>query len=199
MICILHANDNLYNWPSPVVHFVLVYVLSKMLKLCGAEGSSFRWLVGAVSCFVEVHWSLFGVDLVAEQRLVCVEVHQIGPCDAVSYFDWCSQLLRSIRLLFLRWTSCEVAYWILSTVCCWSSIGAAVRGAIFGCCRLFCWWISVLVFPQTHRLWISFNAECSEMRFVRWWACSGSNHLTRVSGWWCQIVVWLLSAFVEIN
>ena len=43
-----------------------------------------------------------------------------------------------------------------------------------------------------------FNAECSEMRLVRWWACSGSNHLTRVSGWWCQIVVWLLSTFVEI-
>ena len=37
--------------------------------------------------FVEVHRSLFGVDLVAEQRFVCVEVHQIGPCDAVSYFD----------------------------------------------------------------------------------------------------------------
>ena len=34
--------------------------------------------------FVEVHRSLFGVDLVAEQRFVCVEVHQIGPCDAVS-------------------------------------------------------------------------------------------------------------------
>ena len=28
-----------------------VCVLSKMLKLCGAEGSSFRWLMGAVSCF----------------------------------------------------------------------------------------------------------------------------------------------------
>jgi hypothetical protein len=23
--------------------------------------------------------------------------------------------------------------------------------------------------------------------------------LTRVSGWWCQIVVWLLPAFVEIH
>jgi len=43
------------------------------------------WVLSAV--FVEVHRFLFGVDLVAEQRLVGVEVHQIGPCDAVSYFD----------------------------------------------------------------------------------------------------------------
>ena len=43
------------------------------------------WVLSAVS--VEVHRFLFGVDLVAEQRLVCVEVPQIGPCDAVLYFD----------------------------------------------------------------------------------------------------------------
>ena len=34
-------------------------------------------MMSAVS--VEVYRTLFGVDLIAEQRLVCVEVHRIGP------------------------------------------------------------------------------------------------------------------------
>ena len=34
-------------------------------------------VLSAVS--VEVHRTLFGVDLVAEQRLVCMEVHEIDP------------------------------------------------------------------------------------------------------------------------
>ena len=29
MICILHANGNLYNWPSPVVHFLLCFCAIK--------------------------------------------------------------------------------------------------------------------------------------------------------------------------
>ncbi len=51
--------------------------------------------------------------------------------------DWCFQPFVS-----------EVACWMLSTVCCWSSIGWTVRGTIFGCCQLFCCWISVLVFSS---------------------------------------------------
>ena len=42
-------------------------------------------MLSAVS--VEVHRTLFGVDLVAEQRLVCVEVHQIDPYMLLSEFD----------------------------------------------------------------------------------------------------------------
>jgi len=84
------------------------------------------WVLSAVS--VEVHRSLFGVDLVA-----------------------------------------EVAYWILSTVCCWSSIGAAVRGAIFRCCRLFVGGSASWCFHQTHLLLgfvRVFGSECPLLRSI---------------------------------
>ena len=55
----------------------------------------------------------------------------------------------------------EVAYWILSTCLCWSSIGATVRGTIFGCCQLFCWWISVLVF-SSDSLIVGSRPSCRE-------------------------------------
>jgi hypothetical protein len=64
----------------------------------------------------------------------------------------------------------EVAYWILSIVCCWSSIGSTVRGTIFGCCQL-----GLLldqrpgVFIRLIDCWVfRFNAECSEIRLVKW-------------------------------
>ena len=95
----------------------------------------------------------------------------------------------------------------------------------FGCCqlllvdqrlgvfiRLIDCWVSSELSGKSALCWgpsdfvsevdLFFNAECSEMRLVKWWAGSGSNHLTRVSVWWCQIVVliaysfcWVPSAF----
>jgi hypothetical protein len=149
-----------------------------MLKLCGAEGSSFRWLMGAVSCFC---WDpsnfVFEVDLGAEQHFVCMSVHQIDPL-------WCC--CQTLIDAFNGWDpsdfcfwggSCsEVAYWILSTVCCWSSIGSTVRGSIFGCCQLFCCWVSVLVFSSdslivgfrpSFREWMPF-VEIHQILFLRW-------------------------------
>ena len=81
-----------------------VCVLSKMLKLCGAEGSSFRWLMGAVSCFCwgpsNFVWS--GSHCWAASCLCG------GAPDRSLYvvvrFDWCVQWLGSIRFLFLRWS-----------------------------------------------------------------------------------------------
>ena len=197
-----------------------VCVLSKMLKLCGAEGSSFRWLMGAGSCFCEFHPICFWSGSRCWAVFCLLEVHQIDPL-------WCC--CQALTDAFSGWDPLKFRggsrFWssILDTVnrLCWSSIGATVRGTIFGCCQLFVGGSASWCFHQTHWLlglvrvvgkecpllrsfrfflkWISSNAECSEMRFVKWWACSGSNHLTRVSGWWCQIVVWLLTAFVEIH
>ena len=84
----------------------------------------------------------------------------------------------------------EVAYWILSTVCVEAAsvqqLGVRSLDAVN-----FCWWISVLVFSSDSLIvgsrpscregvpfvevlqilflkWISSNAECSEMRLVKW-------------------------------
>ena len=151
-----------------------VFVLSKMLKLCGAEGSSFRWFVGAVSCFC---WdpSLFEVDLVAEQRL-CGGAPDLSVMMLLSDFDWCFQLLRSIRLLFLRLTS----FWssILDTVNClllkqhlYNSLGVRSLDAV----NFFCW-ISVLVFSSDSWIvgfrpsfweWMPF-VEIHQILFLKW-------------------------------
>ena len=56
-----------------------VCVLSKMLKLCGAEGSSFRWLMGAGSCFCEFHPICFWSGSRCWAVFCLLEVHQIDP------------------------------------------------------------------------------------------------------------------------
>ncbi len=184
-----------------------VYVLSKMLKLCGAEGSSFRWLMGAVSCqlfllrFIKpCFWS--GSRCWA--AFVCLEVHQIDPlwccCPILInvFSGWDPSDIVSEVVLFLRWR----------IGCCQPFVVAALvqlRGTIFGCCQLFVVGSASWCLHQTHwllgfvrvfgsdcpllrsirlcfRSGSLFNAECSETRLVRWWACSGSNHLTRVNG-----------------
>jgi hypothetical protein len=97
---------------------------------------------------------------------------------------------------------------MLSAVCCWGGIlflvqqfwvwsldavsrlllsqrpGVSSDSLIVGCCQ--------------NSLRQQFNAECAELRLVRWWACSGSNRLCSclgpirscflswVCGWWCQ-------------
>ncbi len=90
-----------------------VYVLSKMLKLCSAGGSSFRfrWML-LVAC----SWGIIVVLL-------------FGCCQpfVAEAASWCF-----IRLIDCVFTGCGVLH---------------------------------------------FNAECSEMKLVRWWACSGSNRL----------------------
>jgi hypothetical protein len=146
-----------------------VYVLSKMLKLCGAEGSSFRF------------WGVLSV-LVAE---------------AASWFcwgspDWCcwGGILFPVRQLWV-WSLDAVSPLLLR-----QRPGVLSDSLIVGCCQ------------NSLRQW--FNAECAELRLVRWWACSGSNRLCSclgpnrslclrwVRGWWCQSIVWLLSAFVAL-
>ncbi len=74
-----------------------VYVLSKMLKLCSAEGSSFRfwWMLSAVSCWGRI--------------LIVLRFTRSTHCDAV------------VRLLFLR-QQLGVDLWMLSTLCCWNSV-----------------------------------------------------------------------------
>jgi hypothetical protein len=80
MICVLRADGNLYNWPLPVVHFVLC-MLSKMLKLCGAESLKL-FVTEVASCFCKdavsrlflrqhlwfAHWS-FSFQMVSLQWL----------------------------------------------------------------------------------------------------------------------------------
>ncbi len=148
-----------------------VCVLSKMLKLCGAEGSSFRfwWMLAVVCCWDPADF-VSEVDLVAEAASCLCEVHQIGPF---------------VKLLSDFWL-------MLSTVCgcCWSRIlflkqqlGVHLCGLLFGCCQLWCaefaslWFIRLIDCVFTGCGVLHFNAECSEMKLVRWWACSGSNRL----------------------
>ena len=83
-----------------------VYVLSKMLKLCGAEGSSFRWLIGTGSCFCggPSNFVLKWISVLSSSLAVG------GSPDRsfmmlLSGFDWCIQWLGSMRLLFLMWIS----------------------------------------------------------------------------------------------
>jgi len=199
-----------------------VYVLSKMLKLCGAEGSSFSWLMGAVSCCC---WDLSDfvseVNLVAEQRLVCVGLHQIDPL-------WCCCqifLLRSIKLCFWGGSHCcvqmlvsEVAYCLIQQLVVWSldAVNSLLLYQRPGVVHQTHWLLGfVRVFgsecPALRSIrswflrWISFftvcwvfrfNAECSEMRHVRWWACSGSNRLCR-QGFltWPFCGIWLIRMF----
>ena len=143
-----------------------VYVLSKMLKLCGAEGSSFSWLMGAVSCCC---WDLSDfvseVNLVAEQRLVCVGLHQIDPL-------WCCCqifLLRSIKLCFWGGSHCcvqmlvsEVAYCLIQQLVVWSL--DAVNSLLL--------YQRPGVVHQTH--WLLgfvrvFGSECPALRSIRSW------------------------------
>ncbi len=56
----------------------------------------------------------------------------------------------------------------------------------------------VEVFQISFLKWISSNAECSEIGLSNGELAVARIHLTRVSGWWCQIVVRLLPAVVEI-
>ena len=124
-----------------------VSVLSKMLKLCGAEGSSFRWLMGAGSCFCEFHPICFSSGSRCWAVFCLLEVHQIDPL-------WCC--CQALTDAFSGWDPLEFwggsRFWssILDTVnrLCWSSIGATFRGTIFGCCQLFGCWNSVLVFSS---------------------------------------------------
>ena len=60
----------------------------------------------------------------------------------------------------------EVAYWILSTVCCWSSIGSTVRGTIFGCCRLLLSYQRPGVFIKLIDCWVS--SEFSGVNALCW-------------------------------
>jgi hypothetical protein len=112
-----------------------VCVLSKMLKLCGAEGSSFRWLMGAGSCFCEFPPICFWSGSRCWAVFCLLEVHQIDPL-------WCC--CQALTDAFSGWDPLKFwggsRFWssILDTVnrLCWSSIGATVRGTIFGCCQL---------------------------------------------------------------
>ena len=132
-----------------------VCVLSKMLKLCGAEGSSFRWLMGTGSCFCEFHPICFWSGSRCWAVFCLLEVHQIDPlwCCCQALADAFSGCWGPSDFLFLRWT----LFWssMLDTVnrLCWGSIGATVRGTIFGCY----WMLSVTdlafwCFHQTHWL-----------------------------------------------
>ena len=128
-----------------------VCVLSKMLKLCGAEGSSFRWLMGAGSCFCEFHPICFWSGSRCWAVFCLLEVHQIDPL-------WCC--CQALTDAFSGWDPLEFwggsRFWssILDTVnrLCWSSIGATVRGTIFGCCQLFVGGSASWCFHQTHWL-----------------------------------------------
>ncbi len=179
----------------------LFMCLSKMLKLCIAEVSSFRfwWVLSALCCWGSV--------------LI---------------------LLRFTRLAH-SWCCLSDCWLMLSAVSCWGGIlfleqqlgvwsldavsplllkqrpGVSSDSLIVGCCQ--------------NSLRQHFNAECAEMRLVRWWACSGSNRLCFglsgfffyfwrgpfvvldpsevcflrwVRGWWCQIVVWCCQPFVAL-
>ncbi len=85
-----------------------VCVLSKMLKLCGVEGSSFRWLMGAGSCFC---WDLSNFALkwisVLSRILFVGGTPDRSVLMLLSGFDWCIQWLRSIWvsrwIMILNW------------------------------------------------------------------------------------------------
>ena len=79
-----------------------VCVLSKMLKLCGAEGSSFRWLMGAGSCFCWVPSNLFLKWISVLSSILFVGgAPDRSAMMLLSGFDWCIQWLRSIEIS--RW------------------------------------------------------------------------------------------------
>ncbi len=105
-------------------------VLSKMLKLCGAEGSSFRWLMGAGSCFWWVPFSLFlkWISVLSSVSFVGGSPDRSAMM-LLSGFDWCFSgcgmlsavcywgSVREIHFNFEVDHVSEVACWILSTVC----------------------------------------------------------------------------------
>ncbi len=142
-----------------------VYVLSKMLKLCSAEGSSFRfwWMLSAVCCRGSI--------------LISVEVHQIGPFVKLLSDFWL--MLSAVccwgSILFLKQ---QLGVWSLDAV---SPLllkqrpGVSTDSLIVGFCPNFRSPISLCVFTG---LWgVTLQSECFEMWLVRWWACSGSNRL----------------------
>jgi len=161
-----------------------VCVLSKMLKLCGAEGSSFRWLMGAGSCFCEFHPICFWSGSRCWAVFCLLEVHQIDPL-------WCC--CQALTDAFSGWDPLEFRggsrFWssILDTVnrLCWSSIGATVRGTIFGCCQLFVGGSASWCFHQTH--WLLglvrvVGKECPLLRSFRFF-WSGSLPMLSVLRW----------------
>jgi hypothetical protein len=161
-----------------------VCVLSKMLKLCGAEGSSFRWLMGAGSCFCEFPPICFWSGSRCWAVFCLLEVHQIDPL-------WCC--CQALTDAFSGWDPLEFRggsrFWssILDTVnrLCWSSIGATVRGTIFGCCQLFVGGSASWCFHQTH--WLLglvrvVGKECPLLRSFRFF-WSGSLPMLSVLRW----------------
>ena len=101
-----------------------VCVLSKMLKLCGAEGSSFRWLMGAGSCSVSSIQFLKWISVLSSILFVGGAPDR-SACDAVVRL-W---LMHSVVV-----GCCQLFVTEAASVC-WSSIGATVRDTIFGCCQ----------------------------------------------------------------
>jgi hypothetical protein len=123
-------------------------VLSKMLKLCGAEGSSFRWLMGAGSCSVSSIQFLKWISVLSSILFVGGAPDR-SACDAVVRL-W---LMHSVVV-----GCCQLFVTEAASVC-WSSIGATVRDTIFGCCQLFCRLGSI-------RLWF-LKWICSLLRSIR--------------------------------
>ncbi len=170
-----------------------VYVLSKMLKLCGAEGSSFRWLLGAVSrCCGDPSDFVFEVDLVAE----------LAPCFCWGSLDWpiCEAVVRFIgavnclllrqHLVFVTTVRGQPVWFCsldaVSLLLLKQRPGVSSDSLIFGFRPSFRERMPVVEIHQILFLsWIfctpsvgcsASMLSCSEMRHVRWWACSGSNH-----------------------
>ncbi len=101
-------------------------------------------------------------------------------------------MVDAVRLLLLRW----------HLFCLWIAVSRLLLKQFAGCCQL-CWgsimvpcvdevrclfWIFVIVLViRLIECWdlldlcldqdLYNNAECSEVRLVRWWTCSGSNRL----------------------
>ncbi len=91
--------------------FCFVYVLSKMLKLCSAEGSSFRYF-----CWGSPDWPI--CDAVV--RLLFLR-QQLGVWSVwFIRIVWCCQIVFLSAICY--WGNIVVLGWMLSAVCCWGSI-----------------------------------------------------------------------------
>jgi hypothetical protein len=118
----------------------------------------------------------------------------------------------------------EVAYWKLSTVCCWSSIGSTVSDTILGRClllsdprpgvfiRLIDGWVSSEFSGVNTLSWgpSEFVSEVdlpSMLSVLRRCLSNGELavartirvRLTRVNGWWCHFVVDCCQPVVEVH
>ena len=169
-----------------------VCVLSKMLKLCGAEGSSSGdwWVLAAVS--VSSIQFVFEVDLGAEQCFVCWRCTRSIRYDAVVRL-WLMHSVVEIHWNFEVDHVSEVACWILSTVCVEAASvqqwGVRSLDAI-ECCQLFVTDLAFWCFHQTH--WLLglvrvVGKECPLLRSFRFCFCSGSLPMLSVLRWGLSI------------